>query len=70
MQVEELTREALAEATGAEVRHAIRTRRWRGTTHDMARGRIQANLAILPASHALDFLRFCLRNRSPARCWM
>ncbi len=65
MQLDELTREALADATGAEVREAIRTRRWRGTTHDMARGRIQANLAILPASHALDFLRFCLRNPKP-----
>ena len=30
MDVEELTREALADATGAQVRQAIRTGRWRG----------------------------------------
>jgi uncharacterized protein YcsI (UPF0317 family) len=31
----------------------------------LAPGKLQCNLAILPASHALDFLRFCLRNPKP-----
>ena len=65
MQTLELTRDALADRSAADVRMAIRERRWRGTTHDMARGFIQANLAVLPESHALDFLRFCLRNPKP-----
>lgn len=60
-----LARAALAAVPAGTVRHAIREGRWRGTTHDMARGHVQANLAILPASHALDFLRFCLRNPKP-----
>ena len=31
----------------------------------MAPGHVQGNLAILPASHAADFLRFCQRNPKP-----
>lgn len=31
----------------------------------MAPGKLQCNLAILPAAHALDFLRFCQRNPKP-----
>lgn len=58
-------REALRDVPAREVRQAIRDGRWRGTTHDMARGFVQANLAILPERHALDFLRFCLRNPKP-----
>lgn len=61
----ELAREALSDVPASAVRLAIREGRWRGTTHDMARGFIQANLAVLPESHALDFLRFCLRNPKP-----
>lgn len=52
-------------ATGAEVRHAIRTKRWTRTTHGLARGFYQANLAILPEKYAFDFLRFCQRNPKP-----
>ncbi|HEV7268289.1 MAG TPA: DUF1445 domain-containing protein [Falsiroseomonas sp.] len=47
------------------VRDATRAGRWRGTTHDMAHGHVQANLAILPERYALDFIRFCLRNPKP-----
>jgi uncharacterized protein YcsI (UPF0317 family) len=57
--------EELAHASARDVRLAIRERRWRGTTHDLAQSHIQANLAVLPASQALDFLRFCLRNPKP-----
>ncbi|MBX6373071.1 MAG: DUF1445 domain-containing protein [Acetobacteraceae bacterium] len=60
-----LEREALTDRSAAEVRAAIRGKRWRGTTHDLARGFIHANLAVLPAGLALDFLRFCLRNPKP-----
>lgn len=36
-----------------------------GPTAHLAPGRVQANLAILPASLANDFLRFCTRNPRP-----
>lgn len=47
------------------VRAAIRTGGYRGHTAGLAAGRLQANLAILPAEHALDFMRFCQRNPKP-----
>lgn len=52
-------------ASGAEVRHAIRNRSWTRTTHGLASGFVQANLAILPKAYAFDFLRFCQRNPKP-----
>ena len=58
-------RTILTHGSAAEVRLAIRERRWTGTTHDLARGHVQANLAILPADVALDFMRFCQRNPKP-----
>lgn len=60
-----LARGDLAHATPVEVRHAVRAGRWTGATVGMARGHIQANLAILPQRHAFDFLRFCLYNPKP-----
>ncbi|MGG5886184.1 putative hydro-lyase [Falsiroseomonas sp. HC035] len=65
MPLDDLRREDLAGRTAAETRAAIRAGQWRGTTHDLAGGYIQANLAILPEAQALDFLRFCLRNPKP-----
>ena len=47
------------------VRHAIRTGRYGSHTAGLGRGRLQANLAILPESYALDFMRFCQRNPKP-----
>ena len=47
------------------VRAAIRAGRYAGHTAGLAAGRLQCNLAILPAALALDFLRFCLRNPKP-----
>lgn len=47
------------------IRKAIRTGAYRGHTSGLAFGRLQANLAILPASAALDFMRFCQRNPKP-----
>lgn len=61
----ELVRADLACAAGAEVRAAVRGRRWNRATHGLARGYMQANLAIVPQSHASDFLRFCEINPGP-----
>lgn len=47
------------------IRAAIRGGRYRGHTAGLAAGRLQANVVILPEAHALDFLRFCLRNPKP-----
>lgn len=54
-----------AAARPAEVRAAARAGRLAVATHGLARGWVQANLAILPERHAFDFLRFCVRNPKP-----
>lgn len=46
-------------------RHAARAGRLTGYTALCAPGYVQANLAILPAEYATDFLRFCQRNPQP-----
>jgi uncharacterized protein YcsI (UPF0317 family) len=56
---------AFTRVTGREVRQAVRDGRWSTTTHGLARGYVQANLAILPEKFAFDFLRFCQRNPKP-----
>ncbi len=48
------------------VRQAIRAGTYSGHTAGLSPGRLQANLVILPESHALDFMRFCQRN--PRAC--
>lgn len=58
-------RARLGKGNAADVRLAIRKGRWTGTTHGLARGHVHANLAILPHSVALDFMRFCQRNPKP-----
>lgn len=58
-------RHSLVGASARDVRMAIREGRWRGTTHGLAQGHVQANLAILPEAYALDFMRFCHRNPKP-----
>ncbi len=60
-----LTRDELAYATAAEARQAIRDGRWTSFTHGLAKGYVQANLAIVPERYAFDFLRFCHRNPKP-----
>lgn len=60
-----LRREDLAHRSGKDVRAAARTGRWRRATHGLARGYLQANLAIVRERHAFDFLRFCQRNPQP-----
>ncbi len=56
------TASALAEATAAELRGAIRAAQWTGPTAGLARGFVQANLVILPAAEAADFAEFCRLN--------
>lgn len=51
--------------TGIEARSTIRAGRWTGPTAGLAPGYAQANLVILPAAQAFDFLRFCVRNPKP-----
>ena len=48
-----------------EVRRQIRTGQYRGHTGALAKGFVQANLAIMPLDYAEDFLRFCQRNPKP-----
>ena len=52
-------------ADPVEVRRRIRAGRYRGQTGALAKGCVQANLAILPADYADEFARFCQRNPKP-----
>ena len=56
---------ALRQATTPDVRAAIRAGAYQSHTSGLAFGKLQANLAILPADAALDFMRFCQRNPKP-----
>lgn len=51
--------------TAAADRTRIRAGDHTGPTSGLAPGFAQANLVILPADAALDFLRFCVRNPKP-----
>ena len=52
-------------ADGRSVRLQARSGRLQAPTAGLARGFVQANLAILPRALADDFLRFCQRNPKP-----
>lgn len=52
--------------TPIQLRHLIRSGEFRKPTSGACGGYAQANLVILPAAHAHDFLRFCQRN--PQAC--
>ena len=54
-----------AAETAAADRARIRAGEHTGPTSGLAPGFAQANLVILPADDALDFLRFCVRNPKP-----
>lgn len=47
------------------VREHIRQARYQSHTAGIGAGLLQANLAIMPAQYALDFMRFCQRNPKP-----
>jgi len=51
--------------TAAELRNMIRSGTWTGQTSGAAGGFVQANLVMLPAKDAFDFLLFCTRNPKP-----
>ena len=48
-----------------DVRAQIRASAYAGHTAGLGKNMLQANLAVLPASHALDFMRYCQRNPKP-----
>ncbi|MCC7120854.1 MAG: putative hydro-lyase [Gammaproteobacteria bacterium] len=52
-------------ATGAHVRELCRRGDWTDRTFGMALGYYQANLAIVPAAYAFEFMLFCQRNPKP-----
>ena len=52
-------------ADPVEVRRRIRSGEYRGHTGALAKGFVQANLAILPGDYAAEFARFCQRNPKP-----
>ena len=60
-----LTRAGAEYADGRAVRLAARSGVLKRHTSGLAPGYVQANLAILPADLAGDFLRFCQRNPKP-----
>ncbi len=57
--------ETLKGSAVADVRAAIRSRRYASHTAGLGQGYLQANLAIMPAAYALDFMRYCQRNPKP-----
>lgn len=55
----------MADLTPAQLRERIRRGLHTGPTAGLCLNYVQANLAILPQSHAFDFLLFCNRNPKP-----
>ena len=51
--------------TAKELRKLIRSRDWTTPTSGSASGYLQANLVMLPADEAFNFLLFCVRNPKP-----
>ena len=48
-----------------QLRQVIRDRKWTTPTSGAACGYLQANLVMLPAAEAFNFLLFCVRNPKP-----
>src|SRR5713101_6788366 len=57
--------DALAHATGADLRRLARAGELTGPTAGLALGWVQANLVVVPQELAFDFLLFCQRNPKP-----
>jgi len=51
--------------TAADLRARIRDGRWTAPTSGAASGYVQANLVMMPRTHAFEFLLFCVRNPKP-----
>ncbi len=58
-------RAGMADRSAADVRRRIRRGGFAGQTSGLAAGKVQGNVAILPADWADEFLRFCLQNPKP-----
>ncbi len=57
--------EELRHLSVGDARGIIRANRYAGHTAGIGLGRVQGNLAIVPAEFALDFARYCQRNPKP-----
>ena len=53
------------DASPGQLRGLIRDRKWTTPTSGAASGYLQANLVMLPAEEAFNFLLFCVRNPKP-----
>lgn len=56
---------SMAQASGTQVREAVRSGRWRRPTGGVAEGYVQANLVVLPLTLAESFEEFCANNPRP-----
>ena len=59
------SRQGWASMDPAALRRLYREQRWTGPTTGHAAGRVQANLVVLPAAVAADFIAFCRANPRP-----
>ena len=57
--------QSLKHSDARTLRAAFRSGQYYSHTAGLGQGLLQANLAILPQAHALDFMRFCHRNPKP-----
>lgn len=62
---ERLTNSELQAASLEDIRRHIRYERFDGHTSGLAKGKLQANLMILPKDFADEFTRFCMANSKP-----
>ncbi len=60
-----MTADEASNLSPSDLRQAMRKGQWRQSTVGLARGHVQANLAVLPSDLAFDFLLFCQRNPKP-----
>ena len=60
-----VTREEVRKLHPSEIRKLTRKGEWKGSTEGCAGEYAQANLVVLPAKNAFDFLLFCQRNPKP-----
>lgn len=58
-------RDDLKDLPGPELRRRARTGALRSHNAGLGDGYVKANVVILPAEHAFDFMRFCQRNPQP-----
>ena len=57
--------QSLKSAPLCQLRGAIRSGAYQSHTAGLGKGYLQTNLAIMPETYALDFMRYCQRNPKP-----